>query len=156
MFTFRKAWRWHYSAKKCLLGFIPNSIKKSVTVSNIQVVRNVVWMYTANTLDKTFSLLLQSSKIARSALMQISGCCFTSITITCIETSNFTVKLTYIIIIKSKHVCVCEHMNNICYLRFRVLIKAIFWFKKCYLVFNLFVTSKNGLKRNYEFTSSRI
>ena len=58
---------------------------------------------------------MQSSKIARSALMQISGCCFTSITITCIETSNFTVKLTYIIIIKSKHFCVCEHMNNICY-----------------------------------------
>ena len=85
----------------------------------------------------------QVKYIARSALMQISGCCFTSITITCIKTSNFTVKLTYIIIIKSKHVCVCEHMKNNCFLCFRVLIKAIFWFKKCYLVFNLFVTSKN-------------
>ena len=112
--------KWSYTIiwQVRVLGFMLNSIKKSVTVSNMQVVRNVVWMYTANTLDKTFSLLLQSSKIARSALMQISGCCFTSITITCIETSNFTVKLTYIIIIKSKHVCVCKHMNNICYLRF--------------------------------------
>ena len=85
----------------------------------------------------------QVKYIARSALMQISGCCFTSITITCIETSNFTVKLTYIIIIKSKHVCVGEVMKNICYLRLGVFMKAIFWFKKCYLVFNLFVTSKN-------------
>jgi hypothetical protein len=40
--------------------------------------------------------------------------------------------------------CLCLRANEQYFLfTFSVLIKAIFWFKKCYLVFNMFVTSKN-------------